>query len=194
MDLSITKIKQKIMDIIKKEQYKKLIIFLGLFGVLLIFISNSLKSSEKSYYKNDYKSEEKTDSDRYIKRLESNLESIVSSIKGAGKTKILITLSNGSEIVYATEEKNNKEASEDKSNGEITRKKQSNDIEKRYITIKDSDGTEKALAVTEIQPIIKGVAVVCEGGDNAAVQKRIIDAITTVLNITTKQVCVTKLE
>ena len=104
----------------------------------------------------------------------------------------MVTLENGAETVYATEEKKNKEAMEDKANGETTRKKESDDCEKKYITIKDSEGTEHALAVTEIQPKIKGVIIVCPGGEDPTVQQRIITAVTTALNISSNKVCVTK--
>lgn len=186
MDSNI--IKNKFLDIVKTEKYRKVIVVLGLIGIFLIFISNLSKNNEKV----QFVKETNSNSEEYTYKLEKNLEIIVSSIKGAGKTKVLVTLANAAETVYATEEKNNKEDSEDTSNGEVTRKKQSNDLEKKFITIKDSDGTEKALAVTEIQPIIKGVIVVCQGGNNPTVQKSIIEALTTVLNITSKQVYVTK--
>ena len=39
---------------------------------------------------------------------------------------------------------------------------------------------------------VKGVVVVCEGGDLPQVQQRIIEAVTTALNISSKRVCVTK--
>ena len=129
---------------------------------------------------------------RTIYSLEKNLETIVSNIKGAGNSKVLVTIESTTETVYATEEKKNKEASEDKTNGETTRRKECDDCEKKYITVKDSNGTEKALAVTEIQPRIKGVIVVCAGGDDPLVQQRVINAVTTALNITSKRVCVTK--
>ena len=123
--------------------------------------------------------------------MEKNLENIISNIKGAGNAKVLVTLENSTETIYATEERKNKEASEDKSSGEITRKKQSDDCEKKFITIKDSSGTEHALAVTEIEPK-KGVVVICPGGDDAIVKKRIVEATTTALNIASTRVCVTK--
>ena len=71
-------------------------------------------------------------------------------------------------------------------------KKESNDCEKKYITVKDSEGTEHALAVTEIEPKIKGVIIACAGGDNPVVKKRIIEAATTALSIPSRRVCVTK--
>ena len=60
------------------------------------------------------------------------------------------------------------------------------------MTVKGPNGEEEALAITEVQPTVKGVVVVCSGGDDPEVQQRIINAVTTALNITTKRVCVTK--
>lgn len=171
------------------EKYKKWIIVCGLIGIALIFLSGFFKGGQKT---KDVDTDNIT-TEQYISSLEQNLVNIVSSIYGAGKTKVLVTLENGKETVYATEEKKNKEASEDKANGETTRRQESDDSEKRYITMKNSDGTEMALAVTELQPTIKGVVVVCAGGDNPDVKERIVSAVTTALNITSKRVCVTKL-
>lgn len=185
----INKIKSKFSDIITKNNYRKLIVISGVLGIFLIFISNLFKSGGEVPTKT---TEAKANSEQYIDRLEQNLENIVSSIKGAGNAKVLVTLENGTETVYATEEKKNKEASEDKANGETTRKKESDDCEKKYITIKDSEGTEHALAVTEIQPRIKGVIIVCPGGDDPLVQQRVITAVTTALSIPSNRVCVTK--
>lgn len=50
-----------------------------------------------------------------------------------------------------------------------------------------------AVLVTEILPTVKGVVVVCEGGDDPTVCARIQNAVTTALHITSKRVCVTKL-
>ena len=184
----VTTFKEYLSKFTSNDKFRKIIIIFGLVGIILIFISSFFKGEEKS----TMTIETKASPQQYSDKLEQSLESIVSSIKGAGKSKVLVTLENTAETVYATEEKKNKEASEDKSNGETTRKKESDDCERKYITIKDSDGSERALAVTELQPKIKGVIVVCSGGDDPLVQQRIISAITTALNITSNRVCVTK--
>ena len=128
----------------------------------------------------------------YIKNLEANIQNIVSSISGAGESKVLITLENSLQNVYATEQKKNNEAIEDKENENTSKKKETSDLETKYIKIKDENGAEKALSVTQIQPTVKGVVIVCNGGDNPVVQKKIIDAVKTALNITSKRVYVTK--
>lgn len=175
--------------VLNNQKYKKLIIVSGLIGIALIFFSNFIPGEKKEVIS---KENESLTVDEYRTQIENNLKEIVSSIEGAGNTKVLVTVENSAETVYATEQKKNKESTEDKSNGEITKKKESDGSEVHYITVKDSDGTEKALSVTQVQPTIKGVVIVCDGGSDPCVQQRIIDAVTTALNVTSKRVCVTK--
>lgn len=183
------KILESIKSVLSNDKYKKMIIILGLVGIALIFLSSVFKPEKKPVIEQT----KDISTEHYINQLEDNLTNIVSSIYGAGQTKVLVTLENGKETIYATEEKKNKEECEDKVGGETTRRQETDDTERKYITIKDSNGTETALAVTELQPTIKGVVVVCQGGDNPVVQQRVTNAVTTALNITSKRVCVTKL-
>lgn len=57
-----------------------------------------------------------------------------------------------------------------------------------YVYLDDSTTKTK-----EIEPLIRGVLVVCEGGDNPVVVERITLAVTKALDISTAKVCVTKL-
>jgi stage III sporulation protein AG len=185
----LSKIKQTIEKLLSSKNHSQSIILLGLAGLLLISISSFFKSDSK---KPSVKENTNITSENRQEKLQQNLESVISTVEGAGKAKVLVTFESAAETVYATEERKNKEASEDKSAGEVTRKKESDDCEKKYITIKDSEGTEHALAVTEIEPKVKGVIVICPGGDNPVVRRRIVEAVTTALNIPSKRVCVTK--
>ncbi len=184
----LSKIKNQVFDYLFSKDKNQIIVVIGLVGLILISASNIFK---KSPQKQNLPAQSQTMESRKEK-LEQNLENIISSIEGAGKAKVLITFENSAETVYAAEERKNKEASEDKSEEKVTRKKETDDCEKKYITIKDSEGTEHALAVKEIEPKVKGVIAICPGGDNPVVKKRIIEAITTALNIISKHVCVTK--
>jgi len=67
------------------------------------------------------------------------------------------------------------------------------DDRQESIIVVDTENGRQGLLVTEIQPTVKGVVVVCQGGDQPLVQERIINTITTALNISSKRVCVTKL-
>ena len=52
--------------------------------------------------------------------------------------------------------------------------------------------TSPTTLVTEILPKIRGVVVVCDGGDDIAVCERVTEVVTTALNIPQRRVCVTK--
>lgn len=45
----------------------------------------------------------------------------------------------------------------------------------------------------EIEPIIRGVVVVCQGGDDPVVVEKVLNAVTKALNVSSAKVCITKL-
>ena len=61
-----------------------------------------------------------------------------------------------------------------------------NDIEYLYTAGHDE-------AITKIQPTVRGVVVVCDGGGDPAVCRRVTEAVTTALGITSGRVCVEQL-
>ena len=111
-------------------------------------------------------------------------------IRGAGQCQVMVTLENGVEYVYASQQKVNTDRTEDTASD--SNKISQRDGTEQNIIIVDTDNGRQGLLVTEIQPTVKGVVVVCEGGDLPQVQQRIIEAVTTALNISSKRVCVTK--
>lgn len=46
----------------------------------------------------------------------------------------------------------------------------------------------------EIEPIIRGVVVACDGGDDPVVIERVLNVVTKALNISSAKVCITKLQ
>ncbi len=185
------KIKEIVSKIFDGKSKISIAVMLGILGLFVIGFSNIFKGFNRSEV---IKTNASITMENRQEKMQSSLESIISTIEGAGKAKVMVTFENSAETVYAAEERKNKEASEDKTGGEVTRKKESDDCEKKYITVKDSEGTEHALAVTEIEPKVKGVIVICTGGDDPVVKLRITEAITAALNIPSKRVCVTKSE
>ena len=177
---------EKIKQMLLKDKTRFFVIFLGVIGIMLIFTSNFSKGKLKENKKID-KDFLVVDTYEYKKQLEENLKNIISEISGVGNTKVLVTLENSMQNVYATEQKKNKEAVEDKNENERSKRQESNEIETKYITIKDSDGTEKALSVMQIQPTVKGVVVICSGGDNIDVKNKVTEAVKTALNITSNK-------
>ena len=166
--------------LLENEKYRKIVVFAGLAGIALIFISSLIPGGKKA---DTAKAVQEITAQEYETRLENNLTGILSQIEGAGSTKVMITLEQTEENVYATE---------DKKSGQTAKDQSEENSEKTYLLVKNDDGSESALAVTQIQPVVKGVVVVCDGGGNPVVRQNIIDAVTTALHVTSVRVCVLK--
>lgn len=131
-------------------------------------------------------------SDDYAAVLEQKLVDIISSVDGAGETRVLVTLQSGKEYIYASEDSTSTDssASVDSSGRQSSDERQ--DRQSTHIII-DTDQGEQALIRTELMPAINGVVVVCQGADDPLVAERIMAVVTTALGISSKRVCITQL-
>ena len=178
--------KLNIGDFFKSEKFNKYLIVCGAVGILLLFFSEiPLKS----------KSPNKTDNTEteYVRELEEKLKSMISDLDGAGETKIMITLENGVEYKYAFQERKSQDISEDIQNEENKSLQKRDSSENNYIIVDGEKGRE-ALIERKIQPRIRGVAVLCSGGDRAVVKNEVIQIVTTVLDIPSTKVSVSKIK
>lgn len=166
---------EKILEKIKRDKRVALIVCVGLAGIILLTLSELIP--QKSAPNENSKETAVTDiRDNYEKDIEERLTSIVSSINGAGRTEVMVTLASGDENVYAVKEKI----------GDGTK-------EREYVVI-DSDTNESGLLLKVIEPEIRGVAVVCEGADSANVRQEIVSTVSAVLGISTNRISIAKIK
>lgn len=158
----------------------KLLLIVGLAGIFLIFISSFIPSGKKAKTK-----AENISAEAYRQTVQKSVCDIVTGVTGDKKPTVVITLESGVKYNYADSKESDTSASTNK-DAEENRKS----TKQSYITVKSSDGGETPLIVTEIMPEIRGVAIVCEMGDDAAVAERIQNAVTAALNITSQRVYV----
>lgn len=184
-------LKQKVKDILKKLSADKKTMFIvlaGIIGVLILVASEFIpegekaKEDEEEIQVSEYNIENHYE---YAEMLEKKLTDLISSIEGAGATKVMLTLESSSEAVYAQNDKTDMESNYE--NSEKISK------ENDYVLIKTDSSKEEALLLKIIQPEVKGVAVVCEGGDSIYVQQKIIETISAVFDINASKIKVTKL-
>lgn len=173
----------------ENEKGRKIVIAAGLIGIVLIFLSGTLKSCGSGAAR-AASSQPPASAEEYEDRLERELEEILSHISGAGSAKVLVTLEQTTEKVYAEDEKNENRQSEESTESGTGKKETDTNGESTHTIIKNSDGSESALPVTEIQPTVKGVVVVCSGAGDPRVRQDVTDAVTTALHITSIRVCV----
>lgn len=165
----------------------KYVVLLGLIGIILILISTTTKKKENTKKQEAKETYKAMDTKEYEQQLENKLKSIISKIKGVGKSDVFITLENGIENIYANSEKKTTNSNENFS-GKMSKK---NDLQKDVVVIDGNKG-KKALMITQKEPTIKGVLVVCEGADNVHVVKQITDAVSKSLNIKKNRLSVVK--
>ena len=178
---------KKTFEYFKGDKGRKILIIIGIVGIILILLSEFLPASSNNNTKTQVFS-----SKQYTQDLENQLATLVSGIEGAGKTNVMVTLEDSGEYVYAVQVNQNTDTTQDAQGSSVTQNQQTDQTEQQYIIIDDSNGGQKALLQTQTEPKVKGVVVVCEGGDDPVVVQRILDTITVALDIPSNQVCVTK--
>lgn len=170
----------KIIEFVKKR-YLYILIAVGTVLLLISFVPHKETNEVTNVV---YTSEQ------YITDTEKKLKKIISEMLGTGDVSVMITLNNSVENVFADSTKINTDITENLGDGD-SKTEQSDSKENQYIIIKDENGNEQALIVTQIMPQIRGVLVVCPNGNNAVIKEMVKGAVVTVLDISSKKVCVT---
>lgn len=166
----IEKIKSRLSDIVGKipeDKRPKILLFVGLALMALIFLSGLGANTEKTQTE-----ENSSQPYLYAEETEKKLENIISAIDGAGRCKVMVTVDTSEENIYATD---------------------INDVKSEYVVIK-TNSNEGGLLLKIIQPKIRGVAVVCDGGDSYITVNNITEAVCSVLGISSTKVSVTKMQ
>lgn len=163
---------------ISKLRSPKLLIIAGVIGIALIFLSTLGGESDTKTTSSDEITVEE-----YRTQLQQDIAKIVESITGSDNVTVVITLESGIRYEYADTTEG---TSSDKT--EKDTQTTSSELKQGYITVKTSDGGEQALLVTTEMPQVRGVAIVCEGGDNLETAEKIQNTVTAALNITSKRV------
>ena len=162
---------------------KKNIILIGIAILIIIFllISEFLTSDNTEAV-----SKENTEiySSQYIEKNEKELKALLENISGAGEVKVMITLENCYENVFAT---GYKEKYDNKTDS------QKSESEEEYIIIKNGSNNEECLVVKVYEPTIKGVAVIAQGADNVQVKNAITQTVCALFDISTAKVSVEKM-
>ena len=164
--------KKLLSDVFSKKN--RIVIIAGIaIGVLLILYSPDIsggKEADKSAEKDDYYRVS-----YYTQNLEERIKKLCLSVEGISKADVLLTLESGSEYVYAsnTEEEVNPDSSLSHSSD--------------YLIVDSGDGTEPVM-VNEIYPKIRGVAIVCTGGDNAEVKEKVTALLSAALGISSNRI------
>ena len=163
----------KLSEKLKKDKKLLLTVAAGILGIVFIVISEFIPKS--SYKKAETGEQNKNSVSSYEETLEKRLESIISSVDGAGRVQVMVTLDTSEQTQYAKDEKENSKSGD---------KSSEKSYEKKFVLTDDDGGV--VLKTTE--PEVRGVIVVCDGGDNAAVKNGITSAVRAALSVDSNKI------
>ncbi len=156
----------------------KALVALGIAGIILILISETGFAGKKQEQTAVTKSSS-VDYSSYIEELSDSLSEVISSIDGVGKCKVMITLKNTTESVFAKNTQNSTADSSVSQNDE-------------YV-IYDGENGDSPLLLKEKFPEIEGVAVVCSGGDDIYVKEKVVKCVSALFGVSSNRISVTKI-
>ena len=171
MEIKIEQLKSKLLN---PDSRLKLLLIIGVLSIALILLSEVKPNNNKANYEenNDYLS--------YVSQLEEKTERVLSSIDGAGKCIVMLTISDTAESVYA------KNTDESGGNGNYS-------TSSEYVLYDGADGDAPVL-VKQNYPRIQGIVVVCQGADNKLVRESVISSVSALYDLPTNKITVTKIK
>ncbi len=176
------KVVEKFKELLPKLKKGKLLVILGIAGILLIAVSSLIPAGSKA----QKTTSEEFNMAEYTKSIEKNVKKMVTSITGNRDVTVVITFESGIKYTYADAEKStvqNKTYEAGSDSG--------SDVEHRYTILTDNEGNESALLTAAHLPEVRGVAVAYGGAYSAAVTESISKALQAGLGITSKRIYIT---
>ncbi|MGN1340773.1 MAG: hypothetical protein ACI4WS_10810 [Oscillospiraceae bacterium] len=152
--------------------WHKFVLIAGIAAIVLLFLSTLTPAQSEAVQTASYSAKEAAALEQ---ELEQRLTEIISQIDGVTSPKVMITLDCTSERVLAEETKSSNSADETSTENSIAL----------------SGSGKDAIETSVILPRVRGVAVVCGGGDNVLIREKVVNAAARVLGIGVSKVYVT---
>lgn len=168
-----TTAKEKWMLLLSQKSTLRLLM-LGLGGLILLLAASAFPGEKEVPSSAE---EAAFDQERYAAQTEERLEELISRLEGAGETMVMITLEEGENYVYVTDEK-----TEEAPSGYQT----------EHVIYNTGNGSAPLLKTTYM-PVIRGVVVLCKGGADPAVAGKITEMVSALLDVGTNRVSVAKI-
>lgn len=171
-------------------------IMLALAGVLLIVGTTVFPDNNKNKRKNEnvVNVENKDKDNGYASVMEKQLKDILESVKGVGKVNVMITVEdNGKQIVLREQPyTKSSEVKQAKEGEEVI----SSDIsqEDRVVLGAGENGDNSPYVISSKKPVIKGVAVVAQGGGNPVVVEKITNVIKSLFEVSVHKISVIEMK
>ena len=166
------KIRETLKERFGKDKTPLLIAALGVLGMLLLLFSGGEKKTEIR--------SPSPDPSEAQAALERQMESLLKTVDGVGKVKVFVTIDRMQADVYGV-------------NTEQTSEPERNQRSEKYVFTEDGSDTA-GLRLYTVMPLIRGVAVSCEGGGSTLVRQEVTKLVGAALGIGANRIWVTKMK
>lgn len=119
--------------------------------------------------------------------IEERLENILSNIKGVGKTQVLLSYSQTSQIIPIYDEDSSSSTTEEKDSGGGTRTVNENST-KKEVKYEENNGVKTPITQSIVNPKIEGAIITAQGANDATVKTNIIQAVEAVTGLATYKI------
>lgn len=174
---------------------KDRMILLILVGALMMVIRIPEKEGDREETDTTTDSEYYFSTEQYVERTERNLEQLLSQVDGIGEVNVMITLKNSSEKVVEKDKENTQDLMEEEdSEGGTRSTKQSADKEATVFTMdrESAEGEGTPYVTKELSPVVEGVVVVAEGGDDPRIAAQIHEAVQALFSVESHRIKIMK--
>lgn len=160
--------REKGKEFLRKNRW---ILLIGIVGIVLLLLPTG--SQEKPPV-----IEAEEDEVFSLEAFEAQLEAILSDIRGAGHVRVMLSLKNGTETVYATNDNISL-----RTDGEET-------VQSSDRTVVTRTQTGEAVEEKQIYPCFSGAIVVSSGANKSSVELMLIRAVAAITGLTTDRISV----
>lgn len=168
--MEIKEMMHKIPGWINKYKFVLLILVIGF--VLMVIPKSSQAVSESTTFKNEVSDE---------KPLEDKLESILSDIEGVGSVRVMLTILQGEEVLYQTDDTISKD--------DVSAKE-----DKNTVTITDASRNQHGLIRQKNPPEYLGAIIAFQGADDPILKYKVTEAVAKITGLGANQISVLKMK
>lgn len=172
--MEVKKTWNMVTEFIKKNKYISLILIVGL--ILMLIPQKGKESGEVS---KEIITTQQTQAPQAS--VEQKLAEILATIDGAGKVKVMLTVSKGEETLYQTDT-------------DLSAATDTSQHTTDTVIITDADKNQSGLVRQRVEPIYLGAIIVCQGADNPIIKLAITEAVAKITGLKSNHISVLKMK
>ena len=167
---------QKAAQKLLKHRYALLVL---LIGVALLMLPTGRSTEKKTEAAEPEAAPSSGDS------VEARLGELLSQVEGAGKVRVMLTVSAGEETVYQTDQ-----TTEQRQSGDETEKT----VSVTTVLVSSGSSEEAPVPVKVLSPVYQGAVVVAEGGGTPSVRLDLVRAVSSLTGLGADRITVVKMK